>query len=79
LTESAARAAAIVRMDDYRRYLDDTGLRRIVDELDDRLRDVEDVIAIADLCAEVVGKTLNAGISAFGTVLSDSESVRVEN
>jgi len=78
LTESAARAAAIVRMDDYRRYLDDTGLRRIVDELDDRLRDVEDVIAIADLCAEVVGKTLNAGISAFGTVLSDSESVRVE-
>jgi signal transduction histidine kinase len=78
LTESAARAAAIVRMDDYRRYLDDTGLRRILDELDDRLRDVEDVITIADLCAEVVGKTLNASISAFGTVLSDSESVRVE-
>jgi signal transduction histidine kinase/CheY-like chemotaxis protein len=78
LTESAARAAAIVRMDDYRRYLDDTGLRRILDELDDRLRDVDDVITIAELCAEVVGKTLNADISAFGTVLSDSESVRVE-
>ncbi len=78
LSDSPVRLQSFVRASDARRHLDDAAFRRIVGQLDSRLRDTVDPEAIASLCAEVVGTALGAGSAGFGTMHADGVTVDID-
>ncbi len=77
LTAHTLRSRMLMSLADARRGMEDADLRHVVGRLDDRLRDLDDPDTIAALCAQVVGETLDAAITGFGTMLADDETLEV--
>ena len=78
LSDSPIRLQSFVRASDVSRQLEDAAFRRIVGQLDSKLRDVVDPDAIAGLCAEAVGVALGAGSAGFGTMHTDGELMDID-
>ena len=78
LSDSPIRLQSFVRASDVERQLDDAAFRRVVGQLDSRLRDIVDPEAIASLCAEVAGVALKAGSAGFGTMHDDGATMDID-
>jgi PAS domain S-box-containing protein len=77
LRTEAALAAARKAIEDAEQA--DVRLRRVLRELDDRLRDVGDPDEVCSMAAAVVGQTLDVGSTAFGTLRADGETLDITN
>jgi PAS domain S-box-containing protein len=65
-----------------RKVIDDAAqadhrLRQVLRELDDRLRAVPDPDQVCAIAAAIVGQTLGAGASAYGTMRADGETLDI--